>query len=43
MRCAKMAEPIEMQFEMLCWVGKDAPTRQGTIGGVWPIETHCKA
>jgi len=47
-----MAEPIQMQFGMLSWVGTgnmyyngnvDAPTHRGTFGGIRPIEKHCKA
>ena len=40
MSCVKTAEPIEMQFGMLSWVGPRwvVPTRRGTFKRDWLIE-----
>jgi len=50
--CAKTAEPIEMQLEMLSRVRPgnmhytgidvDDPMRTGTFRGVWTVEKYCK-
>jgi len=51
MSCAKMAEPIEIQFGTLSWAGSgnmyyigiDTPTGRGIFESVWPFEKHGKA
>ena len=47
--CANTAEPIEMQFWMLCGVGQGnmsymgcrCPYGKGHFWGVWPVEKQC--
>jgi len=50
MSCAKMAEPIILQFGMLSrvgsanmyYIGCRCPHRKGHFWGIWLIEKHCK-
>jgi len=42
MSCAKMAEPIKIQFGMMSWVAWYR-NGNGQFLGVWPIEKHYKA